>query len=60
MWGRVERFLRLVRRVAGMPDYPAYIEHLQRCPPGRPVPSRREFFDEFVRARSGEGPTRCC
>ena len=33
----------------------------RRCHPGRAgCPPRREFFDEFVRARYGDGPTRCC
>ncbi len=60
MWGRLQRVLRVVRRVAGMPDYAAYVEHLRACHPERGVPSRREFYDEFVRARYADGPTRCC
>jgi uncharacterized short protein YbdD (DUF466 family) len=60
MWPRVERVLRVVRRVAGMPDYAAHVEHLRRCHPDRPVPSRRQFYDEFIRARYADGPTRCC
>ena len=43
-----------------MPDYAAYVAHLERCHPGRPVPSEREFYLEYVRARYGDGPTRCC
>jgi len=49
-----------VRRVAGMPDYGAHVEHLRRCHPGQPVPTERQFYDEFTRARYGDGPTRCC
>jgi len=49
-----------VRRVAGMPDYEAHLEHLRRCHPERAVPSEREFYEEFVRARYADGPTRCC
>jgi uncharacterized short protein YbdD (DUF466 family) len=60
MWARVERFLRLVRRVSGMPDYAAYVEHLHRCHPERPVPSARQYYEEYVRARYADGPTRCC
>ncbi|MEO6056521.1 MAG: YbdD/YjiX family protein [Gemmatimonadales bacterium] len=60
MWARVERILRVVRRVAGMPDYEAHVEHLRQCHPGWPVPSRREFYDAYVRARYADGPTRCC
>jgi uncharacterized short protein YbdD (DUF466 family) len=60
MWARVERVLEVVRRVAGMPDYAAHVAHLRRCHPERDVPSEGEFYDEYVRARYGDGPTRCC
>jgi uncharacterized short protein YbdD (DUF466 family) len=43
-----------------MPDYAAYCSHLRAHHPDRPLPSEREFFDQFVRARYGDGPTRCC
>jgi uncharacterized short protein YbdD (DUF466 family) len=57
MWADIVATL---RRVAGMPDYAAYVAHLRRCHPERAVPSEREYFDEYVRARYGDGPTRCC
>ena len=69
MWARVTggRWQELVsgvavgiRRVAGMPDYAAHVEHLRRCHPESPVPSRREYFEQYVAARYGDGPTRCC
>jgi uncharacterized short protein YbdD (DUF466 family) len=60
MWARVERVLEVVRQVAGMPDYAAHVEHLRRCHPERDVPSAREFYEEYVRARYADGPTRCC
>jgi uncharacterized short protein YbdD (DUF466 family) len=43
-----------------MPDYAAHVEHLRRYHPERPLPSPREFYDEFIRCRYAEGPTRCC
>jgi uncharacterized short protein YbdD (DUF466 family) len=43
-----------------MPDYAAHVKHLRRCHPERSVPTEREFFDEYVRARYADGPTRCC
>jgi uncharacterized short protein YbdD (DUF466 family) len=49
----------LLRQVAGMPDYEAYLAHLRADHPGMTPVSEREFFDGFVRARSG-GVTRCC
>jgi uncharacterized short protein YbdD (DUF466 family) len=60
-WGtKVEAALQVVRRVAGMPDYAAHVAHLRRCHPEQAVPTTREFYEEFVRARYGDGPTRCC
>jgi uncharacterized short protein YbdD (DUF466 family) len=49
-----------LRKIAGMPDYAAHVEHLRHCHPETPIPSEREFYDDFVRARYGDGPTRCC
>jgi uncharacterized short protein YbdD (DUF466 family) len=62
---KVGTFLRssvpaFLRRLAGMPDYAAHVEHLRRCHPETAIPSEREFYDDFVRARYGDGPTRCC
>jgi uncharacterized short protein YbdD (DUF466 family) len=63
MWGRRGSWLRItsvIRRVTGMPDYQAHLEHLRRCHPDCPTPTEREFFEQFVQARYGDGPTRCC
>jgi uncharacterized short protein YbdD (DUF466 family) len=57
---KVQAVLQVVRRIAGMPDYPAHVAHLRRCHPERAVPTAREFYEEFVRARYEDGPTRCC
>jgi uncharacterized short protein YbdD (DUF466 family) len=57
---RVAALLSLLRRVAGMPDYAAYVAHLRQAHPSRPVPTEREFYDEYLRTRYGDGPTRCC
>jgi uncharacterized short protein YbdD (DUF466 family) len=61
-WGRTlwGRLLETVRRVAGMPDYAAHLEHLRRCHPERPAPSEREFFEQYLRARYGDATPRCC
>jgi uncharacterized short protein YbdD (DUF466 family) len=56
----ISNLLSAVRRIAGMPDYAAHLEHLRRCHPDRALPSEREFYEEYVRARYAEGPTRCC
>jgi uncharacterized short protein YbdD (DUF466 family) len=60
MRARLQRMLRTLRRIAGMPDYAAYVEHVRRRHPGRPVPSQREFYEEYVKQRYEGGPTRCC
>jgi len=49
-----------LRRLLGMPDYDAYVAHLRAHHPDRAVPTEREFYDEYVRARYADGPTRCC
>jgi uncharacterized short protein YbdD (DUF466 family) len=56
----LQRVSRTIRRVAGMPDYAGHVEHLRHYHPDCPIPSEREYFDEFVRSRYGDGPTRCC
>jgi uncharacterized short protein YbdD (DUF466 family) len=60
MSDRTRQLLRLVRRILGMPDYEAYVAHLRAVHPGCPLPSERQYFEEFVRAKYSGGPTRCC
>jgi uncharacterized short protein YbdD (DUF466 family) len=43
-----------------MPDYDAHVAHLRRCHPDRALPTRREYFEQYLLARYGDGPTRCC
>jgi uncharacterized short protein YbdD (DUF466 family) len=49
-----------LRSIAGMPDYDLYAEHLRRCHPEHPVPTQRQFYEEFLKSRYEDGPTRCC
>ena len=56
----VARIGSFLRRIAGMPDYKAYVEHFRCTHPERAVPTQREFYDQYVRCRYGDGPTRCC
>ena len=60
MRASLERMLRTLRRIAGMPDYAAYVEHIRGRHPGVPVPSEREFYAAYVKQRYEGGPTRCC
>ncbi|MES2305691.1 MAG: YbdD/YjiX family protein [Gemmatimonadota bacterium] len=57
---RFSLLLATVRRVFGMPDYAAHLEHLRIAHPGCPVPSEREYFDAFLQGRYREGASRCC
>jgi uncharacterized short protein YbdD (DUF466 family) len=57
---RVLSFHSALLRLAGMPDYRAYVEHLHRYHPERSVPTQGEFYEEFLRAHYGDNPTRCC
>ena len=60
MRARLAQALAALRRIAGMPDYAAHVEHLRRSHPERPLPTEREFYEDYLRARYGDGPTRCC
>jgi uncharacterized short protein YbdD (DUF466 family) len=54
------KLLNALRGIAGMPDYAAHLEHLHRSHPDRPIPTEREYWEEFLRSRYEDGPTRCC
>ena len=57
---RLSRLLATLRQVAGMPDYERYLAHMaERHPDCRPV-SERDFFDQYINARYGNGASRCC
>jgi uncharacterized short protein YbdD (DUF466 family) len=49
-----------IRRLAGMPDYAAYLEHMTHAHPGQPPLSERAFFNDYLERRYADGPTRCC
>ena len=53
-------FPTFLRQIAGMPDYQAYLEHMRRCHPERALPTERQFYEDFIRSRYADGPTRCC
>jgi uncharacterized short protein YbdD (DUF466 family) len=58
--GLAMKLLGALRTIAGMPDYAAHVEHLRRWHPEAPIPSEGQFYDDFISARYGDGPTRCC
>ncbi len=54
------RLLASLKRVLGMPDYAAHLAHLRAHHPDCPLPTEREFYDQYLRTRYGDGATRCC
>lgn len=49
-----------LKRICGMPDYPGYRKHMAERHPDCAVLSERQFYDEQVMARYGNGASRCC
>lgn len=49
-----------LKRIAGMPNYEAYVEHLRACHPECPVPSEREYYELYLKGRYEGGGMRCC
>jgi uncharacterized short protein YbdD (DUF466 family) len=60
---RAGRYLgQTMRLMVGLPDYSAYVEHMEKNHPDQPVMSYEEFFRERQEARyGGRGRVgRCC
>jgi uncharacterized short protein YbdD (DUF466 family) len=57
---RLARLLATLRQVAGMPDYPRYLAHMAERHPDRLPVSERDFFEQYVNCRYGNGASRCC
>lgn len=64
MIGRAARTWRVLvaamRRIAGIPDYEAYLAHLKSHHPEREAPTAQAFFSERQQARYRAGGGRCC
>ena len=54
------RFRAAFKQVVGMPDYARYLEHHAVRHPECAVPSEREFYEQYLEARYGNGASRCC
>ena len=50
----------IVKRIAGMPNYEAYLEHLRTCHPECPLPSEGEYYELYLKGRYEGGGMRCC
>lgn len=57
---RARRIMTAIRRIAGMPDYGAYVAHLLDRHPGCRVPTEREYYETYLKGRYGGGFSRCC
>ena len=60
MTAKVERFLAIVRRVIGAPDYALYLRHMRERHPGCATLTAREFERERLTARYSRPGSRCC
>jgi uncharacterized short protein YbdD (DUF466 family) len=49
-----------LKQITGMPDYSRYLAHMAERHPDRGPMSEREFFEQYVNARYGDGASRCC
>lgn len=49
-----------MRSMVGMPEYSAYLDHMEKTHPGQPVMTYEEFFRNRQEARFGKGKTGCC
>jgi uncharacterized short protein YbdD (DUF466 family) len=54
------RLVSATRRIAGIPDYDAYVAHLRSHHPERAVPTAADFFANRQQARYQSGGGRCC
>ncbi len=49
-----------LRLMVGLPDYDAYLSHMERTHPDQPPMSYEAFVRERQEARYGSGRGRCC
>lgn len=54
------RLASILRQVCGMPRYSEYLKHMRSSHPQAPLLSEENFYDEHLRSRYAEGPSRCC
>ncbi len=56
----LQRTAAVVKRVAGMPDYAAYVTHIRAAHPEHAIPTEREYYASYVDAKYRAGGSRCC
>ena len=57
---RVQKVLRVVRRIIGVPDYETYVKHQSEHYPGCTPMTRQEFEKERMAAKYYRPGGRCC
>lgn len=59
--GQAGRYLgQSLRLMVGLPDYDAYLSHMERTHPDQTPMSYEAFFQERLQARYGSRTGRCC
>lgn len=58
--GLVSLVSRMLRAIAGVPDYERYLTHMSRRHPAKPVLTLREFHDQRLAAKYERPGSRCC
>ena len=56
----VSRLAKLLRALAGVPDYERYAAHMARCHPGAPLLSHGELIARCQRDRFERPGGKCC
>ncbi|UJP06521.1 MAG: YbdD/YjiX family protein [Nitrosomonas sp.] len=56
----LSQITRSFRLMVGVPDYDAYVKHMQITHPDRPIMTHEQFFRERQEARYGGKVGRCC
>ncbi len=57
---RLSRVLAIVRRIVGVPDYQAYLSHMERHHPGCTPVDARTFERERLADKYSRPGSRCC
>lgn len=57
---RAARWVRLVHRIIGAPDYEGYVAHATRCHPDLPLQSRDDFVRQRLEDKYSRPGSRCC
>ncbi|MGH7619737.1 MAG: CstA-like transporter-associated (seleno)protein [Gemmatimonadaceae bacterium] len=56
----IGRFVSVVKRIAGMPDYAGYVAHLRYKHPECRVPSESEYYEMYLEGLYSGVGGRCC